>query len=117
MTDKLYTHKDLASGRRVPRCQEPSVREVWSNWPRYHQCYNQARFPAGDPRWCKVHNPEEVKARDVAAKEKWDADWNRRRVEIWGPKFKAVLQQVADGHNDARRLAQELLDEFEKGRR
>jgi len=40
----------------------------------------------------------------------------QRRYEWHGKTFFAAIKQIADGHNDARGLAQEVVDKFEKSK-
>lgn len=83
-------------------------------WPLYHQCLRSRGFgPQG--AYCKQHDPDVVAKRraenDRIATEKW----NKERARFYGATFLKALQQIADGHNDARGLAQEVIADFKKG--
>ncbi len=95
---------------KTPRCQESSVPDRGTNWPSFHQCMRAAN--AKSPGWCKQHSPEEVARLAKMQDDKYNADWKRRRIELYGSHFLQVLQRIAEGHNDPRRLAREALDEF-----
>jgi hypothetical protein len=55
------------------------------------------------------------KARNEASDRKMWAKHNAERYNWHGKTFFNALQQIADGHNDARGLAQEVIAEFKKG--
>lgn len=95
------------------RCCE-SVRQADSRWPRYHQCVRK-RGHGPDGAYCKQHDPEAVKARDEASRKRSDEQYQNRRYEWHGRSFFDVLVKIAEGHNDARGLAQEAIDKFRKG--
>jgi hypothetical protein len=89
------------------RCQA----EVWeTRWPRPYQCQRKAVV---DGKWCKQHDPAAIEARKKAADARSDAEWQKRRIEIHGKCFYETLKQIAEGHNDPRALAQEMLDQFD----
>lgn len=94
------------------RCCE-SVRQAGSNWPRYNQCVRK-RGHGPDEAYCKQHDPAAVKARDEAAIKRGNERWLERRYEFCGKSFFDVLVKIADGHNDARGLAQAAIDKFRK---
>ncbi len=95
---------------KTPRCQEDGVPDRGTNWPSYHQCQRAAN--AGSSGRCKQHSPKEVARRDKTREDKYNADWDRRKMELSGARFLGVLERIAKGHNDPRRLAQETIDEF-----
>lgn len=100
-------HLIRANGKKVPRCQEPHV-AAQGGW-RFYQCKKAAM--AGS-RFCKQHDPDEVKKRDQQRQARSDREWRKRRIELNGDRFMRALKQIADGHNDPRALAQETLDKF-----
>ncbi len=109
MRNKYNPDPFMRDGKK-PRCQIEVV--TYSGmWPHYHQCMRSAKVG----EYCKQHDPEAVKARERARSKKWDDQWNARRYQIHGSRFFAVLESIAAGHNDARTLAQETIDEFKKG--
>jgi len=95
------------------RCCESVTPSRMGGWTS-HQCGRKRGF-GPDKAYCKQHDPEAVAARISASKAKWDAATAKKRYEWHGKKFFDVLKQIADGHNDARGLAQEIVFEFEKG--
>lgn len=85
-----------------------------TRWPHYHQC-SKKRGYGPDSAYCKQHDPDVVKARNAANSARANAKWNKERYQTHGRTFFNALQKIADGHNDARGLAQEIIDEFTKG--
>jgi hypothetical protein len=81
--------------------------------PGGHQC-NRKRGHGPDGAYCKQHDPEAVKARRIAASARYNAEMNEARYGWNGRKFYAALVEIAEGHNDARGLAQEVIDQFKK---
>lgn len=77
-------------------------------WGHYHQCA-KPRGHGPNEAYCKQHDPVAVAARKKASRERGDREWQKRRVEIYGARFLAALQQIADGHNDPRTLARETI--------
>jgi hypothetical protein len=79
---------------------------------RYHpggyQCTRKRGY-GPDEAYCKQHDPEAVARRAEASKNRYDKQWNQRRLELSGPRFFAVLKQIAEGHNDPRSIAQEAI--------
>lgn len=88
---------------------------VWNRegWSRSGQC-NRKRGHGPDGAYCKQHDPTAVKARNDAADARGKAQWRVRRYEIHGRRFFEVLKKIAEGHNDARGLAQEVISAFER---
>lgn len=83
-------------------------------WPHYHQC-SKKRGHGPDGAYCKQHDPDVVKARDAASAARATAKWNKERYQWYGRTFFDALVKIAEGHNDARGFAQEVIDEFKKG--
>lgn len=94
------------------RCCE----EVCSNerWPKFYQCAKK-RGHGPDGAYCKQHDPAAAKARKAAANTRARAKWNESRYETHGRTFFDALLKIAEGHNDARGLAQEVIENFRKG--
>jgi hypothetical protein len=78
----------------------------------HHQCANR-RNAGPDKAYCKVHDPEAVKARAAASDRKYRDETNRQQVQWHGSSFLAALRQIADGHNDPRSLAREVIEKYE----
>jgi hypothetical protein len=90
-------------------CEE--VSDNSTRWPRYHQC-SKKRGHGPDGAYCKQHDPEVVKARRAASDARGQEAWNKRLIESYGKTFYDALVKIADGHNDARGLAQETVARF-----
>lgn len=80
----------------------------------FGQCSRKRGF-GPDKAYCKTHDPATVADRRKAADEAYNIKTNAQRYGWHGRKFYKVLEQIAAGHNDARGLAQETIDEFMKG--
>lgn len=93
------------------RCCEEVGRDM-GRWTSFGQC-TRARGHGPDKAYCKQHDPDVAKARreKVAAdqKAKYYADMKRAH----GPSFLATLRKIADGHNDPRTLATEIVEAFD----
>lgn len=82
-----------------------------------HQCFNKGHEEAEDKLWCKIHNPERVRATNVAKAEKWKQESEERQarwaygrdMDEWESKCALAIRSIAAGHNAPRALAQELL--------
>jgi hypothetical protein len=78
-------------------------------WPVPHQC-RKPRGHGPDGAYCKQHDPVVVKAREDARDARGAEKWKARLYEVYGKKFYETLVKIADGHNDARGLAQEVIN-------
>lgn len=77
----------------------------------FTQC---SRKPVEGGRYCRVHTPDAVAARAIAATARYEANRRaeRKQAIAWhGAKLVAALRSIAAGHNDPRTLAAEVLDE------
>ncbi len=98
------------------RCCEAVVpNERGGSWHQ-HQC-NRKRGFGPDEAYCKQHDPAAAQKRREASDRKYNEEFNKRRYEWHGKKFFDALQVIANGHNDARQLAKDVIDEFMKGHR
>jgi len=93
-----------------PQCQA-RVTYYIGNWPHGKQCDYRAKVG----EFCKIHDPKKIEQkaaeRDAIAAEKW----KHRRKEIHGSTFFKALEKIAEGHNDPRGLATEVLEKFHEG--
>lgn len=80
-----------------------------------HQCSRKRGF-GPDGAYCRQHDPDAVKKRQSEAQEKWDKQMRARRYEWHGKRFYDALKVIADGHNDARGHAQDIIKAFDEGR-
>lgn len=92
--------------------------EVWGRerWPRCYQCHKK-RGHGPDGAYCKQHDPAVEKARKAAADQRDKDKWNKLRYEIHAHTFFDALLKIAEGHNDARGLAQDVINTFKEGAR
>lgn len=82
----------------------------------HHQCRKLRGF-GPDEAYCKQHDPANVAAKQAAADEKYRLESNARRYGYYGRRFYDTLKLIAEGHNDARGLAADLINEFDAGAR
>jgi len=82
----------------------------------FHQC-ERPRGHGPDGAYCKQHDPAAVKARADAATARYNSKFNQERYQWHGKTFVDALVLIANGHNDARGLAQEVIDKFNEGAR
>lgn len=75
------------------------------------QCRKKRGYGPG-LAYCKQHDPEAAKARQDKASEAYRAKVEKWRYEFFGRTFYEALEQIANGHNDARGLAQEVIAKF-----
>jgi len=95
------------------RCCE-EVSDYSTGWPRYHQC-SKPRGHGPGLAYCKIHDPAAKKAREEKSQRKHDIESNKWRTERFSSRFLAVLRQIAEGHNDPRTIAKEVIAEYESG--
>lgn len=79
-------------------------------WPSFHQCSRKATV---DGAWCKVHSPEYLAEKRRIEREKYETQ-SKASTRKWffqskGESFYDALQQIANGHNDARGFAEDVL--------
>lgn len=88
--------------------------EVWPNdrFPISHQC-NRKRGFGPEQAFCKQHDPEAKKERERKACENYEKGIRRQKM-MWGREFFDALRKIAEGHNDPRGLAQEVIAPFIK---
>ena len=89
-------------------CEEVHTADGW----RTHQC-SRKRGHGPDGAYCKQHDPAAIAERkeksDAKHRETLRADMQR----AYGPSFLASLRKIAEGHNDPRGLAQEIVSDFD----
>lgn len=82
----------------------------------HHQCNKKRGYGPGSA-YCKTHDPDAVKARQAEAHAKYTKQYNAQRYGLYGREFFNALEQIANGHNDARGLAAEVIAKFKAGER
>lgn len=90
---------------------------VWdkTSWKSY-QC-SRPRGHGPGLAYCKQHDPASKAARQAANPRRYNQKHNQERYQWYGRQFFDALQQIADGHNDARGLAQQVISKFKEGER
>lgn len=78
-----------------------------------HQCARKAKH-GPDGAYCKQHDPAAVKAREDLASAKYAAQRRAERPRWYAKKMLEALKLIADGHNDPRSLAAEIVAEIER---
>lgn len=79
-----------------------------------HQC---RRSHQPNSEYCKTHDPARVAERLAKSQRKWQDRVNAQQAQWHGLEFLRVLRQIAEGHNDARVLAQRVIKKYEKSLR
>ncbi len=108
-------YRELMDDGKTPRCQQRVYHSI-GNWGHSVQCRRAGKADDETGWHCKQHSDAEVQRRKTEKNARYDKEWAARRLQIHGPHFHGVLKQIADGHNDARGLARETLDDFERDR-
>lgn len=117
MENKLYPDRyGLWSGDptgRAPNfnncCARVSNRERFT---RFFQCERKRGF-GPDEAYCKQHSPEAQANRNAKSDASYKEKRRNQRIEWYAPRFLNALQQIADGHNDPRTLAKDIIADFE----
>ena len=81
-------------------------------WPSYHQC-NRPRGHGPEGAYCKQHDPEVVAARRAASEAAYN-EKRRRKALMHADQYLAALRKIAEGHNDPRALAAEVVADFDR---
>lgn len=81
--------------------------------PGGYQC-NRPRGHGPDKAYCRTHDPAKVAERQAKSTAKYETEMDKMRYQWSGRKFYDVLEKIAAGHNDARGLAQQAIDEFKR---
>ena len=64
--------------------------------------------------YCKQHDPVAVKAKDEARRAKYKAERDKKeRVHVFQSDCIAAIRKIAEGHNDPRGLAQDIIAKME----
>jgi hypothetical protein len=92
--------------------------EVWSSdrWSRASQCSKSRGF-GPEKAYCKIHDPSYVEEKSRKQKEEYIKKVNKQRYQWHGKEFFLVLETIANGHNDPRSLAMEVIKNFKDGER
>jgi hypothetical protein len=98
----------------LSRCCEEVTPNERGGFAHRHQCI-RPRGHGPDKEYCKQHDPERVSARQAERERAWKDRTNKERYQWHGREFFGALQKIADGHNDARGLAQDVIAKFHEG--
>jgi hypothetical protein len=104
----------------LPKGVEPDYtrccQEVWSRerFSSHHQC-TKPRGYGPDGAYCKQHDPAVAKARQEANDARSKEKWNEQRYQWHGRTFFDALLKIANGYNDARGMASEVIAKFKEG--
>lgn len=83
-------------------------------WTYFGQCAKKRGY-GPDGAYCKTHDPATVAARQEKANASYKAKSNAERYSWHGRAFYNALKQIAEGHNDARGYAAEVIAKFHEG--
>lgn len=119
VTEALKSHYRSSYGRSwhpaapdFTRCCE-NVRTPVGATTDFHQCLRKRGF-GPDGAYCKQHDPSAAQARREASRARYVEQTNKLRYGWSGRTFYDALKQIAEGHNDARGLAQQVIADFHK---
>lgn len=71
--------------------------------------FNQCSRKRVNGEWCKQHHPDTKKARDDAAKKRYDDHLSKMNLQWSGPEAIKALIAIANDHNDPCALARKTL--------
>jgi hypothetical protein len=119
MSDKLYPKSYGAWAGNLQGDAPDYTRccaRVWSSerFSRAHQCQRK-RGHGPDGAYCKQHDPAALEARKKATEARYNERFNEERYQWHGREFFNALVKIAEGHNDPRGLAREIIDAFKAG--
>lgn len=80
----------------------------------WHQC-NKKRGFGPDGAYCKIHDPDYVEMKRKKEHKEYVLKTNKQRYQWHGKNFFDALEVIANGHNDPRSLAVEVIDKFKSG--
>lgn len=105
-------------GKLVPTCSE----RVFRSWHSTH-CDKPPKYDPdanGRPTKCGLHCAAAKHKREAkldARRAKWDAQWKAKSaLDKAQGEIEPALKRIAEGHNDPRSLAQEVLQKLEEAR-
>jgi hypothetical protein len=86
-------------------------------WPRYGQCANRGKYErvigGQTVKVCHTHRPEVVQSRKAKADARYEAQTNKWKRQTHRPgDYRDALQRIADGDNDPRQTARDVLDKW-----
>jgi hypothetical protein len=94
-------------------CAEISGGDMWHR----PSCTRASKVERGGKFYCAIHDPVRVKEKHEQRATAWDAKWTAERAErergiaeaALKDRALAAIRLIADGHNDPRSLAVEVL--------
>lgn len=121
MSDEEHYQKGYGAWAGNPKGRGPDFtrccQEVFSGTMRhFYQCGRKRGHGPG-LAYCKQHDPEAVKAKREAKERENQARWaaekaardKAQRVRVKFPEYEAALKAIAEGHDDPRTLARNVL--------
>ena len=85
------------------------------NWPQKpRNCRRKGTVEVDGEWYCAQHDPQAIVRKAEEREAEYQRKWRVRRIERYGPRFYAVLREIAEGHNDPRTLAIETLKEIDE---
>ena len=74
----------------------------------FSQCARKAKY-GPDGAYCKQHDPAAVAERRRVENEKYQQAMKKARPKWYAAEMLSILRQIADGHNDPRSIATEIV--------
>lgn len=101
----------------TPADKRYCVASVWDGRMGSYQCSRKPKHQYGGHGWCAQHYPPNEHARKEARQAEWRRESDARtaryeREAAWQKQRDAAMEairQIAEGHNDPRALAREVL--------
>jgi hypothetical protein len=87
-------------------CEEITVNR--GGWPAWSQC-SRPRGHGPEQAYCKQHDPDVALKRAAAVAEREKEAFQKRCLEWDAPRLLHALCRIADGHNDPRSIAAEVV--------
>lgn len=120
MSDKNHYKEKYGNWAGNPAGRAPDFKrcceEVWSK--ERFSISSQCRKPRGygpEKAYCKIHDPDYVKEKSIKQRQEYIERVNKERYKWHGREFFNALEIIANGHNDPRTLATEVIKKFKDG--
>lgn len=90
-----------------------NVAPTGNNYRKSRRCFNRGKVKRKGRWYCAHHDPEHLEQMAQERRDKQKHRIKMRRIGKWGPKFKSVLKQIADGADNPHILAAKVLKDFD----
>jgi len=89
---------------------------IYDSWCHTHKCQKKAVVERDGKFYCKIHDPEYVKAKDEARTAKWDKEWAEKKayMELQNTAVRACKELNPDNPLAVAQSIKEMV-EFIKG--